>query len=57
MSEAERGDARAQGALAFFLEAMGREMDVKQRSPEYREQFFRSLRAEMGEYVNRKDFD
>ncbi len=51
MSEAERGDARAQGALAFFLEAMGREMDVKQRSKEYREQFYATLRVEMSRYI------
>ena len=55
MSEAQRGDARAQGALANFIAGMKLEMTGGfNRSPEYQEQFWNSLKAEMQQFIEGK---
>ena len=54
MSDFERGDARAQGALANFLLAMRNELNGFDRSDEYKAQFWATLRAEMLNYANGK---
>lgn len=51
MSDTERAECRAQGALDNFLIAMRKEMVDKQRSPEYQETFFESLKDTMADFI------
>ncbi len=54
MSETEKGDARAQGAFANWMFGLRGEMKNMGRSPEYQEQFWRSLREEMKNFLDGK---
>ena len=54
MSDVERGDARAQGAFANFLQGMRNELNGFDRSDEYKAQFWATLRAEMANHINGK---
>lgn len=47
MSEADKGQARATGALVTFFADMQREMNARNRSPEYRAQFWKELQEQM----------
>lgn len=49
MTDKERADYRAQGALDSFLRSMGEKLEQEGRSKDYRLQFWTSLRFEMKE--------
>jgi hypothetical protein len=51
MSDAERGDLRASGALANFIADMRKRLEIEGRSQEYKSQFWRSLKQEMAHIV------
>ena len=48
MSDTEKADYRAQGALQNFILDMQGKLSRENRSPEYQAQFWQSLRHEMG---------
>lgn len=43
MSDEQLAECRAQGALDNFLRGMKRELDLRDRSPEYRNNFWRAM--------------
>jgi len=45
MSERERGESRAQGALDNFLKQMAEKLEQENRSKEYIEAFWREMRC------------
>jgi hypothetical protein len=54
MSETERGDARAQGALDNFIQGMKCEMQSRRHSDEYVKQFWATLREEMAQRAGKE---
>ena len=51
MSETEKADCRAQGALTDLIHGFIIGLDIENRSDEYRQQFWASLKSEMAFYV------
>ena len=52
MSEEQKAEARAQGALDNFISTMKAEMVARDRSPEYENTFWLSLNHYMQERIN-----
>lgn len=55
MSEREKADFRAQGALQNFILEMQGNLNRERRTPEYQAQFWASLRGEMRHMIRESD--